>query len=534
MVSIPCRTHAVRGRATADVLFDHGGVFARLEKYRMTDNKLPVLSESGEQVADDDALELAKYGYLQQLSRSMGLFSSFAISFSLVSIITGVFANFTFGYRQVGSAVVWSWMVVAIGQLLVALVLADLSSRIPLSGYGYQWSTRLVNPHYGYFVGWLLLMQFLTGFPGVCHALSSVLCNWMLPGPAAATWIPWGAVAIVGVTALVHLFGIRLVSLINDFGVIAELIGTLAITGFLWGLYAWSGSQGATAPATVANAADVPLSGGIAAFALSLLMGAWCLTGFEAAADLAEETHRPKEVVPRVILLAEVGSGLLGLLLIGGLVLSVGTRADGEAENLVVAVLSEKLGSRWMPVAIGFVGISIFACGVASMAATTRLIFSLARDNMIPGSGYLRRVSPRWQTPAGAILLVWLASTAVILGFRRLEIITSISAAAGFLGYAGIVGASFMARGSAAGFSLGRWQTLVRALAFVWSLIVVMALTIPEADTSPEAIRHLPAKSTFVVIAIGLALYVGLIRGRLLRGEAGPPEVGKMAPASPE
>ena len=154
--------------------------------------------------ADRDAAELAQYGYVQQLRRSMGAFSSFAISFSLISITTGIFANFTFGFRQVGPAVIWSWSVVAAGQFLVALVLADLSTRIPLSGYGYQWSSRLVNPHYGYFVGWLLLMQFLTGFPGVCHALATAVCTWGLEPATAAAWIPWVAVAIVPTIALVH------------------------------------------------------------------------------------------------------------------------------------------------------------------------------------------------------------------------------------------------------------------------------------------------------------------------------------------
>ena len=271
---------------------------------------------------DADAAELARYGYVQQLRRSMGAFSSFAIAFSLISITTGIFANFTFGFRQIGPAVIWSWSIVAAGQFLVALVLADLSTRIPLSGYGYQWSTRLVNPHYGYFVGWLLLMQFLTGFPGVCHALAAALCSWTLDGQAAVEWTPWVAFAIVSLTALLHLFGIRLVSLVNDAGVIAEISASIALTGVLLVLYLWHGEHALsflldrTSPMNGASA-------GISAFALSMLMGARCLTGFEAAADLAEETHRPKHVVPRVILTAEVSSAVCGFLLLAGLILAI-------------------------------------------------------------------------------------------------------------------------------------------------------------------------------------------------------------------
>jgi hypothetical protein len=132
-------------------------------------------------------------------------------------------------------------------------------------------------------------------------------------------------------------------------------------------------------------------------------------------------------------------------------------------------------------------------------------------------------VHRRWQTPAGAILLVWLVSTAALLGFRRLEIINSISATAGFLGYAGIVGASFRARGQASGFSLGLLQTPVRVVALLWVIAVVAALTIPNADTTPGAISHLPAKSTLAACAIGAAIYFLIVRKRIVQGEAGPP-----------
>jgi len=472
---------------------------------------------------DADARDLAEFGYVQQLHRSMGWFSSFAISFSLISIITGIFANFTFGFQQVGPAVIWSWCAVAVGQFFVALVLADLSTRIPLAGYGYQWSSRLVGPHYGYWVGWLLLMQFLTGFPGVCHALATTICAWTLDGQTIATWVPWVAVAIVTITAIIHVAGIRVVSFVNDFGVIAEITAVIVISAALWVLYLISGSVGwtflanDTSPVTGASA-------GLSAWALSLLMGAWCLTGFEAAADLAEETHQPRRVVPRVVLTAEASSALFGFLLLAGLIFGFANLpADQSGENLVVSILTDSLGSTWMPLVMLVVVISIFACGVASMAATTRLLFSLARDNMLPAAGVLKSVHHRWQTPVGAIALVWAVSIAVILGFGRLEIITSISAAAGYLGYAGIVMASFRARGSGAGFSLGRWQQPVRITALLWTLAVVAALTIPDTAVSADEVSRLPAKSTLAAIVVGAVVYIFLVRRRIVQGIAGPP-----------
>ena len=86
---------------------------------------------------DRDASELQEFGYWQQLRCTMGSFSSFAVAFSLISVFTGFFANFGQGPRQVGGALVWSWLLVLAGQMLVALVLAEFSTRFPLSGYGY-------------------------------------------------------------------------------------------------------------------------------------------------------------------------------------------------------------------------------------------------------------------------------------------------------------------------------------------------------------------------------------------------------------
>jgi amino acid transporter len=170
--------------------------------------------------------------------------------------------------------------------------------------------------------------------------------------------------------------------------------------------------------------------------------------------------------------------------------------------------------------------VSIFACGVASMAAATRLIYSLARDNMLPMSNALKRVHPRLQTPISAIVVVWMIAVAVVLGFDRLELFTDVSAVAAYLGYSGIVIASFREKSPSTGFSLGRYRSLVRIAALAWSIFVVAALTIPDVATSDQAIHHLPAKSTLVAIGVGIAIYSLFIRGRLVRGEAGPPQTG--------
>ena len=469
-----------------------------------------------------DSDDLKRLGYAQTLRRSMGAFSSFALAFSLISINTGIFANFQTGIQQAGPAVVWSWLVVLAGQILVALVLAELVTHYPISGYGYQWTSRLVHPHYGFFVGWLLLLQFLTGFPGVCATFSdSIRIIWNPPvsGPVLT-------VIIIAAVTAIHLMGIRLASLVNDAGVVAEIAGAAIIGTIFLIVLGPSSEHGLRILADTTNF-QTHAPAGLSAFALSLLMGAWCLTGFEASADLAEETHRPRRVIPRAMLTSLLISGVGGFLILVGFMLAIrDVQAVQSAPQPLLSIIEAKLGGRVTPIVMGVVLVSIFACAVASMAATSRLIFSLARDNMLPFSRQLKAIQPKRRTPSSTIILIGVISSAIVLGLEKLALITSISATAGYLGYAGIIGAGLITRhkhdAPPDAFSLRAWSTPVRVAALLWTILLVLALTIPDTGDG-----RMPAKATAIALATGAVLYVVLVRGRILRGEAGPPAVDR-------
>ena len=457
----------------------------------------------------------------------MGRFSSFAISFSLISIITGIFANFSFGVQQVGGTLLWSWTLVGLGQFLVALVMADLSTRFPISGYGYQWSSRLRNPHFGFFVGWLLLMQFITGFPGVCQALSDTFLGFL--GEGSGSWTgTWITVAVISLITLIHLFGIRLVSLVNDIGVYAEIAGVLFILVFVWGIWLLAGQFNFSILFESTNIQSGK-SAGFSAFALSLLVGAWCLTGFEAAADLAEETHQPRQTVPRAVLLSQSSAAIAGFLLIAAfLLVSNSISSLQQSANPLIMVLEQQLGERGTKLIGVIIIVSIFACGVACMATATRLMYSLARDNMLPYSGFLKRVHPKYKTPREATIVVWLLGCLFVIAVRHLELITSISAVAGYLGYCGILFATIQSTRlttDVEGFSLGKWRKPIQITALIWTLIVVLALTLPANEVPGLDETHLPAKSTLAAIVMGILIYFALIKKRIEIGKAGPPKI---------
>ena len=124
---------------------------------------------------DAEAAIVERAGYQPELRRSLRFFSMFAIAFSIISITTGIFLNYAFGLAYWGPASIWTWPIVGVGNLMIALVVAELGTRIPLAGYAYQWSARLVNPTYGWFVGFAGLLYMAVGGGAIMLEVASPL-----------------------------------------------------------------------------------------------------------------------------------------------------------------------------------------------------------------------------------------------------------------------------------------------------------------------------------------------------------------------
>ncbi|MBK9708137.1 MAG: amino acid permease [Acidobacteria bacterium] len=188
----------------------------------------------------------------------------------------------------------------------------------------------------------------------------------------------------------------------------------------------------------------------------------------------------------------------------------------------MISVLQERFGPHWLLAALVVVAVSIFACAIASMAAASRLLFSLSRDGMLPGARWLSRIDPHRSTPRNAVILVWLLSTAIVLLLRQTDLISSVSAVAGYLGYAGIILAALLAGPLVVP---GRGWTLLRWLALMWALSLVLALTLPPTDIPGWNDKYLPAKAMAFALLAGSAVYFGLIKRRIREGIAGPPQL---------
>jgi amino acid transporter len=485
----------------------------------------------------DDDRDLRAFGYEPQLNRSMGLFSSFSISISCMCITAGIFTVYAYSLGTVGPAFVWTWPVVAVGQILVALVLADLAGRMPLSGYAFQWTSRLINSHYGWFTGWAGLMAFTPGFTGLNLGLAPILSS-RLGIEITPTNIMLVTIALTVSQLLINLAGVRIAARINNVAAITAELGLSIVLTLILLLVGF-----VTNPVqSIGFLTTSSVEGGdfLVAFLLSGLLGIWVLTGFEGAADLAEETQGARRNVPKAVVTSLVISIIIGFLMIVALTINIrDLGATTSAPVPITNVLEGALGTTGALIFEIVAMVALFAGGLANMAASSRLIFSLSRDRMLPASGALSQVSATTHLPSGALFLagglsIGLVVVGTLIATQAMTLIVGMASVGYYAVYALTILAAILAarRGqlmSRSSFDLGSRAGLIRWVAFIWTLLVIGVLTIPTANQQTA----LMAGGFFILAAVW---YFAVLRGRILRGDAGvpgeaPPETLGAAPA---
>jgi amino acid transporter len=359
-----------------------------------------------ESVPDDE--QLGQFGYRQQFVRSLRQFESFAVAFSFISITTGIFTTYAFALTTGGTRSIWTWPIVVAGQALVALVYGALSVRVPLSGYSYQWASRLANTHVGWWFGWMSFAFLTIVTVSVDYGLIQVAFQPLIGETFTPTSAALETLVVLALQAALIITSTRVTTRLNNAAVATEIIGIAGLTVLLLIVAAvrsmghWS-NLGATGA--------VPHLGYYAwlgPFMLATLLGAYTIVGFESASNLAEETHEPHKVIPRAMLRAVLLSGIVGFAFL--LVLAFATNKAAYASPAPVAsIVHDVLGGVVQKIFLVFVCVSIFACGLVIMVTNGRLIFSMARDRRLPGHQFLSRVpratgGPSWATVLAAVL----------------------------------------------------------------------------------------------------------------------------------
>jgi amino acid transporter len=473
----------------------------------------------------DDAV-LAHFGYKEELRRTMGGYSSFALAFSMISVTTTVFTLYAQPFQTVGGAAIWLWVPVILGVLLLAAVYGHLAVRLPITGYAYQWSSRLVNVHYGWFTGWnALLCQFI-GSAGIATALASVFAPDFWKNPTHADVILLATIGVI-VAVIVNIVSILLTARINNVGASFELVGTLGLTTMLAiGLLFFHPIEGPKILFQVGSTNGTPIN--IVVIATALLLPVWTLGGWEGSADLAEETHDPRAVAPRAMRRSVLVSGAAGLFVYAVFAMAIPkgelkSIMNSTSENPAIAIFQHHFGAVGGDLLQVVAFVSMFSCLLANVTVATRTCYALSRDNMLPGSTVLRRVNPKTQTPIYSVLLV--AVVAIGVNFLSSGIATVVEGMVSVVLYvtygavliSALIGVQRNSIPDAPSqyYNLGKWLKPLTIIGIGWSVVVILAMTLPAGS-------HKVALYTFAFeVAAGL-WYVVALRGRLARGEAGP------------
>ncbi|WP_276822500.1 APC family permease [Mycolicibacterium mageritense] len=182
-------------------------------------------------LSTEDA-KLAQFGYTQKLDRSVGTLASFAIGFATISATTAVFTGFGAGYFTAGGPFVWTLLLAGAVFALWAFIAADLTAKIPLAGYSYQWISRINGPSLGWFTGFIALMGWVCGMTGVGFILSGYLGGLFGWNMSQSEQI-LVAIGVVFLCVLINIYGVRFATMVNNIGVSLELVITVGATALV-------------------------------------------------------------------------------------------------------------------------------------------------------------------------------------------------------------------------------------------------------------------------------------------------------------
>jgi amino acid transporter len=352
--------------------------------------------------------ELERFGYRQQFVRSLRHFESFAVAFSFISITTGIFTTYGYALATGGTRSIWTWPIVIVGQALVALVYGALSVRVPLSGYSYQWASRLANVSVGWWFGWMSFAFLTIVTVSVDYGLVQVAFQPLIGQTYTPTSAALETLVVLALQAALIITSTWATTRVNNTAVATEIIGIVGLTVLLL-IVAAVRSLGHWSNLT--STGPVPATGYFAwlgPFMLATLLGAYTIVGFESASNLAEETHEPHKVIPKAMLRAVLISGVVGFAFLVSLAFATNKAAYASASP-VASIVHDVLGGAVQKIFLVFVCVSIFACGLIIMVTNGRLIFSMARDRRLPGHQLLHQVpratgGPPWATILAAVL----------------------------------------------------------------------------------------------------------------------------------
>jgi len=469
-------------------------------------------------------------GYAQELFRAMGGFSNFAISFTIISILSGCVTLFYLIPTTVGfPAASIGWPLITIFVVIVALGMAELASAYPTAGGLYYWSSKLGfrgrgGPAWGWYTGWFNLIGQVGITAGIAYGaaitVDLLLHAWIPSFPAVpgfadplTQWTTLGIYAVIlFVVAMLNIFGVRLVALLNDISVWWHIVGVLLIVVGVVGAtiigYQFIPGTNGVAPAvqvtgtaqgfnslstlfTVnsgANGTGFPI---FYAFLIGLLLAQYTYTGYDASAHMTEETIGAETRAPWGVVMSVVVSFFAGYALLMALIATTpillapnpNVPAANNFVNGVLYILQSRVGYFLGTLLFAVIAVAQLFCSMSSITSNSRMIYAFSRDGAVPFHNVWHRLD-RGRTPRNAIILAAVAAfilaVPTVVNYTSYLAITSIAVIGLYIAYAiPIFLRQFSTDFKHGPWHLGAWSRLIGWTAVIWVAFISVLFMLP-------------------------------------------------------
>jgi len=363
-------------------------------------------------VHTSDEAELARMGYKQELKRNLTLLQNFGVSFSIISIITGVCSLFLFGLTTGGPGVmVWGWIVVSFFTMLIGLAMAEICSAHPTSGGPYFWAAMISSPQSAPFASWVTGWFNLLGQVAITTGVAFACANFISTAATIGTNYQPSARKTIGIYAAVivtqgtiNTFGVRILKYLNNISVWWHALGTTSLViavlaaapkhqsaKFVFQTFIDRTGQDGVGWSQRASPAYVAVIG--------ILMAQYTMTGFDASAHMTEET-RNAAMSGSIGIITSIGvSALLGWFLILGLLFSIqdyDSTISSPTGQPVAQIFLDTVGEKGAIVLMVIVIGAMFWCGTFAVTSNSRMMYAFCRDGAVPGSKFFYKVDKRW------------------------------------------------------------------------------------------------------------------------------------------
>ncbi len=430
--------------------------------------------------------ELELLGYKQELLRDLGAFQNFALSFSVISILTGAVTLYSHGLDWGGPLVMTvGWPLVSCFTVFIALSLAELASAFPTAGALYHWASILGGRGAGWTTAWLNTLGQFAITCTIDYGLAEFVVTLAGLPPGRSTTLAVFTVILLSHGVLNHV-GVRIVARLNTVSAWYHVAGVALLVGAV-AFFAPKQPLGFLLTRHTHEHTSTTYG-----FFVALLQAGWTFTGYDASAHASEETRDAATNAPRGIMTAVVASAVAGWLLLLAVTLAIGdldkTVAQGSgAFQFILTTALPRAGTTLIAITIG----AMWFCGLSSVTSNSRMLYAFARDGGLPFSSRLARVSPRFQTPHVAVWVSIAMALLISLATSVYSVMAALSTIALYASYAVPVLCALLARRRGwprkGPWSLGRHGGWVNTVAVIWVAFMLVLLSLPPNEAAGEA-----------------------------------------------